>query len=104
MTLAQIIERKRGRAGSNGAWRVERDDSDPFVGNEYSLWHYGTRMLRWRETSRYGREIMSVSLGHGSVSDQGGMNTAFKVLGASWYFSRKGGAEIRDYETGDVIA
>jgi hypothetical protein len=99
MTIAQIIERKHGCAGSNGAWRVEQDESDG-----YSLWHYGTRMLRWRESSRYGREIMDVSTGHGSVSDQGGLNTAFKVLGAPWYFSRKGGASIRDYESGEVVA
>ena len=104
MTIADIIRTHRGRAGSNGAWRVEHDDSDAFVGNEYSLWHYSTRMLRWRESTRYGREIIDVSLGHGSVSDQGGMNTAFRVLGAPWYFSRKGGAEIRNYESGEVIA
>src|SRR5215831_6983031 len=95
MTIAEIIRNRQGRAGSNGSWRVEPCiDSDPFVGSEYELWHYGVRMLVWRHSIRYGNEALDMSIGHGSVSDQGGMNTAFRVLGLPYYFSRAGGAEI----------
>jgi hypothetical protein len=87
-TIAGIIRTGRGCAGSNGAWRVERDESDPFVGQEYSLWHYSTRMLRWRSSRRSGTELLDYSTGHGSVSDQGGMNTAFRELGLPYRFDR----------------
>jgi hypothetical protein len=82
-----------------GHWRIERPDSDPFVGTEYELWHHSTRMLHWRESKRNGIELLSLSLGHGSVSDQGGMNRAFRALGASHlYYSRAGGAGIINQE------
>lgn len=94
MTISDIIYYHRGRAGSNGSWRVEKLDSDEFVGTEYALWHYGTCMMIWRESHRHGTEVLMMSTGNGSVSDQGGMNTAFRVLGLPYYFSRAGGAEI----------
>lgn len=94
-TIAEIIRQGHGRAGSNGAWRVEADsDNDPFDGTYYNLWHYGVRMLRWHESRRYGVEAVDWDIGNGSVSDQGGMNTAFRVLGLPFYYSRAGGAEI----------
>lgn len=99
MTIAEIIRRGRGTAGSNGAWRVERDESDPFVGQEFTLWHYGTRMLRWRKSQRYGVELIDVDTGWGSVSDQGGLNTAFRVLGLPFRMDRDrrgGGPRITD--------
>ena len=95
MTISDIIHYRKGSAGSNRSWRVERDiDNDPYVGTYYSLFHYSTLMLRWRESTRYGVEPIRISTGNGSVSDQQGMNTAFKVLGLPYYFSRKGGATI----------
>lgn len=95
MKLEQIIRNRKGTAGSGGAWRCEPAcDSDPYRGNEYELWHYSTLMLKWRESHRFGVEILDYSTGHGSVSDQNGMNIAFRVLGTTYYFSRKGGAEI----------
>lgn len=101
MTIREIIRNRNGRAGSGGSWRVEKAcDSDPFVGQEYELWHYGTRMLHWRESHRYGIEVLSIAYGHGSVSDQGGMNTAFRALDLPYYYSRKGGATIIDTQTG----
>ena len=82
MTLADIIRRAHGRAGSNGAWRVERDDpADPFIGDVATLWHYSTPMLRWKISNPSDARVLDWSIGHGSVSDQGGMNTAFRVLG-----------------------
>jgi hypothetical protein len=88
MTIAEAISRGHGRAGSGGAWRVERDESDPYVGQDYTLWHYATPMLRWRKSTRYGVELIDAGTGHGSVSDQGGMNTAFRVLGLPYRFDR----------------
>lgn len=87
MKLEQIIRNRKGSAGSGGAWRVET------IGDRSVLLHYSTVMLRWRETPK-GVEILDYSTGHGSKSDQGGMNIAFSVLGTPYYFSRKGGAEI----------
>src|SRR5215469_8970472 len=99
-TIAQIIRDGHGRAGSRGAWRVEKIMSDPFVGQEYELWHYSTLMLRWLR--RLNHNIPSyASTGHGSVSDQGGMNTAFKVLGLPYRFDRDwrgGGPRITDLQ------
>jgi hypothetical protein len=99
MTIRQIILNGKGSAGSGNAWKVERDDSDPFVGQEFTLYHYSTRMLKWRESRRYGSEILYADIGHGSVSDQGGMNTAFRALGLPYRFDRDqrgGGARITD--------
>lgn len=98
-SIEGIIRAKRGSAGSNGAWRVEREDSDPFVGAEFTLWHYSTRMLFWRESRRNGVEVLDYSIGRGSVSDQGGMNTAFRVLGLPLRMDRDfrgGGPRITD--------
>jgi hypothetical protein len=102
MTLESLIRDRHTmntgsvrRAGSGGAWRVEKPDYDPFVGTEWELWHYGTRMLQWRESTRYGVEVCDWSTGHGSVSDQNGMNIAFRVLGVDAYYSRKGGSSIK---------
>jgi hypothetical protein len=99
-TIAGIIANRAGTAGSNGAWRIEKPDSDPFVGNEYELWHYSTLMLKWRHSHRYGNEILFTSTGNGSVSDQGGMNTAFRVLDVSFRFDRDrrgGGPRVTNY-------
>lgn len=87
-----------------GHWRVEKPDCDPFRGVEFELWHYSTRMIHWRESRRNGVELLSVSLGHGSVSDQQAMNVAFRAIGASHlYFTRKGGARIVNQETGETV-
>src|SRR3954454_7829454 len=82
MTLRDIITNGKGRAGSNGAWHVEAN------GTHRRLWHYGTLMLHW-SILRDGRtHIIDWSEGHGSVSDQGGMNTAFRALGVPYRYSR----------------
>src|SRR5262245_26306208 len=85
MTLKDIIERGKGRAGSNGAWRME---TDGFVRR---LYHYRTLMLEYRivrTRDGYGHSVIHMSEGHGSVSDQGGMNTAFRALGLPYRFDR----------------
>jgi hypothetical protein len=87
-SIADIISNRSGRAGSGGAWRVERrpDDADPFPG-ALELWHYSTRMLLWRDGPD-GVDVLDWSLGHGSVSDQRGMNTAFAELDLSYRYDR----------------
>ena len=89
-TLESIIRNRRGKAGSNGSWKVTNG-----IGNGYHcLWHYSTPMLEWYDTG-YGVEVIAYDEGHGSVSDQQGMNIAFRTLGVPYYYSRKGGARIR---------
>lgn len=93
MTLQELIATRRTTASIKraGHWRIEREMCDPFVGPEFSLWHYSTRMLHWIDYPN-GAVIVSVSLGHGSVSDQQGLNRAFMSLRIPLYYSRKGGA------------
>lgn len=78
-----------------GAWRVEID-SGPSIHDKRvaELYHYSTLMLVWNIESPLDSEVLDWSLGHGSVSDQNGMNTAFRVLDLPYYYSRKGGADI----------
>ncbi len=90
-TIRSIIERGRGVAS---AWRVERGTTPDGVLATCSLYHYSTRMLVWREDVPADSAVLDWSLGHGSVSDQNGMNTAFRVLALPYYYSRKGGADI----------
>jgi hypothetical protein len=103
MTITEIIRNGKGTAGSNHAWKV--DTYYPSGLREgwkaYSLTHYGTFMLAWarlEDRSQFGRatKVLDYTIGHGSKSDQGGMNTAFRALGAPYYYSRAGGAEIRE--------
>lgn len=90
-TIADITRRGRG---TSHAWRVEASPervTDSW--QTHHLYHYGTRMLSWRIArhagSDYGyTELVDYSLGWGSVSDQNGMNTAFRVLDLPYRFDR----------------
>lgn len=105
------LAHKDGRAGSGGAWRtatVERHTNND--GDRYSLtgptirrrqvWHYGTLMLEWTvdDENRWDGNVDTVytSTGHGSVSDQGGMNRLFRALGMPLRYNRAGGSDIVD--------
>ena len=79
MRIDQIISRGRGAAH---AWRIERD------GNTAQLVHYGTVMLTWNVARPSDSDVLDCSTGWGSVSDQNGMNTAFRVLGLPYRFDR----------------
>ena len=98
-TITQIIRDGRGCAGSNRSWRVETGIhrvSDNWTLPTVELWHYSTLMLSW-SGDEDGIFWVYTSIGHGSVSDQGGMNTAFKVLGLPLRYDRDwrgGGARI----------
>jgi hypothetical protein len=91
MSISDVIARGKGRAG---AWRVEREQVDGKT--VCRLWHYGTNMLTWNLEDPSDPDVLDYSTGWGSVSDQGGMNRAFRVLGLPLYFQRAGGAEIVD--------
>jgi len=91
MTLAEIIRKGHGRSH---AWTVLRIFTEPDSSNWYTeLWHYNTKMLTWNYNGSE-IELLDSSIGRGSVSDQNGCNTAFKVLGLPYYYSRAGGARI----------
>ena len=89
MTIRQIIERGKG---TTHGWRVERDEHD-----WCTLVHYSTPMLLWNAKRPTEHEVLSI--GHGSVSDQNGMNTAARALDLPWRYDRDqrgGGARISD--------
>lgn len=78
-----------------GPWRVELE------GNIGRLYHYGTKMLEWS----YGRRTLPMTItvtgwwaGHGSASDQTGVNAALSGLGLSHMRYRRdqagGGARV----------
>lgn len=94
MTIREIVLAGSGRAGSNGSWRCETNsvDSTPVC----TLWHYSHCMLEWNRDNPNDGKYLYVSTGWGSVSDQGGMNQAFRALGIPLKFSRAGGADITE--------
>lgn len=83
-----------GPSRTAGKWRREAttlEDGRVMV----RIFHYRHEMLCYVERSDGGAQLIDYSIGHGSVSDQGGMNTLFRALGLPYYFSRKGGADVR---------
>jgi hypothetical protein len=87
MTIEQIIRNGNGRAH---AWRVERED------DRETLYHYSTAMLTWNALDPHDENVLDWDLGWGSVSDQNGMNVAFRTLGLPYYYSRANGASIEE--------
>lgn len=93
MTLKHLIERAtEGKEGVAGAWRIER----VYIhgARVARLYHYSTLMLQWDIDFPHGSDKLDWSLGWGSVSDQQGMNVAFRELGLPYYYSRRQGAKI----------
>lgn len=83
MTIASIIH---ARKGTSHAWKVQTE-YNKLTESAYTLRHYGTVMLVWIDTPE-GTRIVDWSTGHGSVSDQNGLNTAFRVLGLHYRMDR----------------
>lgn len=86
-SITSIIEAREGRAG---AWRVTQvvsRDGSALLDDVFQLWHYDTCMLEWHE-SEMGSTLTYTNIGHGSVSDQNGVNTAFRVLGMNMRYDR----------------
>lgn len=77
-------------------WRSYQD------GSWMQVFHYSTLMLAWHigERGKWDGNVDTVyySTGHGSVSDQNGMNNLFARLGMPFYFSRAGGARISELD------
>jgi len=79
-TLASIVHAGKGVAGP---WAIVPGEDPARPGTDVlALRHYSTIMLAWvpAEDNR----IIYLSTGHGSVSDQNGVNKALRVLGG-WY-------------------
>ena len=55
------------------------------------IYHYSTMML---EVNVDMGIVTNWNIGHGSVSDQMGVNKLLKALDAPWYYRRKGSARI----------
>jgi hypothetical protein len=96
-TITEIVRNGKGTAGSNGAWRVyTRPGDDDWRPDSRELYHYSTLMLEWDDEG-----VIDYSIGYGSVSDQGGMNKAFRALGVPFRYDRDergGGARITTLE------
>lgn len=81
-------------------WSVHRhvvEDVDSEKVPAISLYHYSTHMAT--AAASYGDPrywvLIVARIGHGSVSDQTGMNTFFRVLQLPYRYDRAGGAGIR---------
>lgn len=103
MRLSQLVQnREEGKTVTAGHWYSYcwRDGNGDLVVN---INHYWTMMLQFspRDTKPHGaipvQYVQHVDLGHGSRSDQDGMNKLFRELGLPWYYSRKNGcAQVID--------
>lgn len=91
MTIRDII---RGGRGQTHGWRVERR------GDIAILVHYSTAMLRW-DVRAPATSYTVLSIGHGSVSDQNGVNTFFRLFDVPCRFDRDqrgGGPRVTSLE------
>jgi hypothetical protein len=94
VTIKEIVRNGRGKSH---AWKVTEEKTD--WGTICTLWHYSTKMLVWLRESPANTLWLDYSVGWGSVSDQNGMNTAFRELGLNLRFDRDnkgGGARITE--------
>jgi hypothetical protein len=91
--IKDLTARGKGnvKAGNWSRQVYKRDDDRGLV---VHIFHYGTRMLTYTEEPDGSADVISWSLGWGSVTDQGGMNKIFKALHVPFYYRRKGGAAI----------
>jgi hypothetical protein len=86
---------------------VSRDDLSEWI-DVARLWHYSTPMLRWNVCDPCDPCALDYGIGWGSVSDQNGMNTAFRVLGLPLCYDRdqRGGGprvtELRRHACGHM--
>ena len=101
--MSSITSIVRAGKGRSHGWRVIPITTRIYQGNPglgkgfvvftAELWHYSTKMLVWDSDNP--TVPLYYDIGNGSVSDQNGMNKAFRELGMPYYYSRAGGAEIR---------
>lgn len=72
-----------------GAWRVMTDHYDNV--SKRRIYHYSTCMLTFNPDDPSDEFVLDYSIGHGSKSDQQGMNQLFWKLGLPLYYARNGG-------------
>lgn len=95
---AYMLADKAGRAGKWRSYDTDKAvDGSPLPRRRHVL-HYDTTMLTFGvdDDGKWDGNLDTVdySTGHGSVSDQNGMNRLFARLGMPLYFKRAGGASI----------
>jgi hypothetical protein len=77
-----------------GAWEIRYPSTHAGEYRIAQLWHYNTCMLTWDTINPADPAYLDYDIGWGSVSDQNGMNTAFRILRIPLYYNRAGGASI----------
>ena len=88
---------KDGKTHRAGAWSAVDSMSSQGWTRLRQVYHYNTLMLEfasqhYERPERDGAWVVDpISLGHGSVSDQQGVNQLLR--GTGWYYSRQGGAQ-----------
>jgi hypothetical protein len=88
--MANIASICRAGKGTAGKWKVVEQG-----GSYHKLYHYDHLMLCWEDMGNDDRVFVTYSdIGIGSVSDQQGMNKAFRALNTRFYYTRQGGARI----------
>ena len=91
--VKQAHSLRRARYGS-GPWHVTVEGHNLGGGYEsitatVALYHYSTKMLEWHYKPSTGDvQITGWWIGHGSVSDQQGVNAALSALGSNKRYSR----------------
>lgn len=99
---------------ARGPWRVESEAGAGGLHHTQRLIHYGTKMLEWRLDTRHAiaghtmpATVTGWWIGHGSVSDQTGVNAALRALGSSMRYSRDtrgGGPRVNPYRIASGMA
>jgi len=93
--IGDIVSKASGTAG---AWAVKRSPmhcaGTTRTVEVATLYHYGTAMLSWEVKNPGNRSALYMGTGWWSVSDQNGMNIAFRILSLPYSYKRAGGAGI----------
>jgi len=92
MRISQLAH-KAGNAGSGNSW-VSYHSTDTNGRKTLDVWHDGHNMLSvtFKDDGSPDLSTLYLSVGWGSVSDQGGMNQILRELRLPYYYSRQGGA------------
>ncbi len=89
---AELVKAAKQHKNKNlTGWRVVAPPASEYA----AVYHFSTCMLYWNVNDPTDIEY---DLGHGSVSDQTGMNGLFYELGLNLFYSRAGGAHIELYD------
>ena len=108
MRISQLVT-ESGKAGSHRetgvpAWNSAVDTRESDGATRIMIWHYDHLMFSVTIRKDGGYTINHLSIGHGSVSDQGGMNIILEQLGIRLRYRRdeRGGGpryEVLNVET-----